>query len=197
MQCYTLIMFNHLIEWLIREEDAPSDIRPYIEHGLRILIQDSLCFLSVLIFAICTDCLPLAIMFICYYSVLRVHVGGWHAHTRTGCLILYFAEFIVCFFLRKEHIPLYMDFPLCIGIAYLFLNSPFQHQYNPLTRHDQLKNQHIARITCIVYYIIYAWSRYIFPEMSVCIYCVICFISLLAWVQKHSIYYLPNGENNI
>ncbi len=190
-------MMSHLIDWLLEEETNCVEIRAFAEQGIRILIQDFLCFLTVFIFAFCFGCVPLAVQFIILHSVLRVNTGGWHADTRTGCIVLYLSEFIVCYLLRKVHIPWVIDLPLVLCTAYIFILSPFQHVYNPLSVYDQSRRRYITRIICIIYLLLYELSKYFTSELSVCIYCVICFISLLAWVQRNSKWYLPNGENDI
>ena len=164
-----------------------------IDHGIRIIVQDFSCFLPVILMTAMLHRIHIGLLYIVLYAFLRIHCGGYHARTRSGCIAVYFLMFLFYYYFRAFPISVFSVSLLLISSVYILKNAPFMHIYNPLTLSEVHHNRTIARFLAVVYSLFYAGLCFSHIEIANCLLFVVSYTALLGFTQKHSEWYLSEG----
>ncbi len=194
-QCYTECMNirTYAKGWLMEDSQYDEMESSLIDHGIRIIIQDLCCFFPVILMTAMLHRIHIGLLYIVLYAFLRIHCGGYHARTRSGCIALYFLMFLLYYHFRTVPVNMFSFLLLMICSVYILMNAPFMHIYNPLTLSEVHHNRTIARFLAVVYSLFYACLCFSHIEIANCLLFVISYTALLGFVQKHSQWYLPEG----
>lgn len=122
---------------IIKEED----IEVYY-YGLQLLIATLFKCLGILIIAAFTGLVKEAVVFIIFFSSLRIQAGGYHAKTVLNCfigtIILISISIILVKILSMAYQPYYILISMVASIALVFLYAPSESENKPLTKEEEI-----------------------------------------------------------
>lgn len=125
------------------------------------------------------------------FSILRTHIGGYHAHSHATCIIGGILLGILC--LKYSHIILFHKFTiyLILGICFLFLlkHSPVISPTHPISIKHKRKEHYIS----LIFFVIELVGASIFwnhkPTFSAIILTSMleaCFFSILGFIKYYT-----------
>ena len=167
------IAYFFMSKGLIQKEDAEV-----YSYGFELLIADSINWLICISIAIGTGRIPETIVYMVAFMHLRETIGGVHANSQWGCLIIstiVYLLFLLGIFVTPEKvwIPLIViGVPLHMGLVYLIApvahpNKPFGSQHEvEVFRKRSLRNSWIYSGVCFLL-VLLPWKQ--FQLFSYCI----------------------------
>ena len=110
-----------------------------LRHGVNIILLDGTEILCALLLSFIFDSTRETVLYIVWFSNLRVHGGGYHTKTPVSCFISYLILFLLFVFLI--HTKLNLLLPGLLSVMLIWLIAPVEHPLNPLTRKEYRLNQ--------------------------------------------------------
>ncbi|MDF2678505.1 MAG: accessory regulator AgrB [Bacillota bacterium] len=112
------------------------------------------------------------IIFLIFFSGLRIYAGGYHAKTHIECISISFVIFIISSLSNNIFKP-YSEILLLTGIAFsvfmVFVYAPAETENKPLSKEEQIKYRKFSRIivltlsvVAIILYFMRATTNHIF-----------------------------------
>ncbi|MBQ1531149.1 MAG: accessory gene regulator B family protein [Solobacterium sp.] len=122
-----------------------------LKHGISILLQDGSEILSALIIGSCFGKLIETALFLICFCTLRIHSGGLHAKTPTGCyfgfMLIFSSVLIICSFDIPEYVSVIISI---ISAVFIILEAPAEHPLNPLTPAQKISaRKHVLYLSMI------------------------------------------------
>lgn len=121
---------------IIKEEDMEV-----YEYGLTLLIGTIGKIIGFIIIGLLTGLLKEILVFIIFFSSLRLQAGGYHAKTVLSCFLgtLVLIGFAILFIkiLPTSYQPLFNLFSIVISILLVCLYSPLESENRPLTEEEK------------------------------------------------------------
>ena len=103
-------------------------------YGLEKRFSTLMLSIPFVILAIAISNLPCAISFFISFFVLREYIGGFHANTVWGCLIISLLSESALFFLVYPFLsPIAVACITIVSIVYIYIRSPYNHPNMHLT----------------------------------------------------------------
>ena len=166
----------------INEND--SDL---LQHGIETFVSDLSCMAGALVLAAVTGNMWEAVLYITVFSILRTYTGGWHAESRLLCFLSYigvFALFLIT--LRISIDPWLMTAMFAICSIITFYLAPVEHEYNPLSEKELLRNRSRSRIVITLLAITYVIFFMIKWYISKVLFSIILLNTLLMLALRFS-----------
>lgn len=112
------------------------------------------------------------IIFIIFFSGLRIYAGGYHAKTHLECISISFVIFIISS-LSNNILKSYSEILLFVGLAFsvlmVFVFAPAETENKPLSKDERIKYRRFSRIivltlsiAAIILYFMRAATNHIF-----------------------------------
>ena len=137
------------IKMAMRLSDTDAALFRY---GLEAVVCDGTDFLAVLILSVFFHNTAETTVYIVLFGILRGHCGGYHAKTKTGCLLLYvsiYLAYVLCVTLIDQGL-LYMAVWI-LSSAYACINAPAEHVFNPLSEEEHAHHHMMAVGISVIY----------------------------------------------
>lgn len=149
-----------------------------------LLISDSI----LLIYAILSHHLIEFLLWLVSFSLLRTHIGGYHAPTHTSCIISGIVLGIGCL---QFHHYLYSYFPisiilLCVSFAFICKHAPVCSPKHPLSAKQQKKEKKISIVCFVIEILLVLVLKNIYLNYCTIIICgmlAACFFSFIGLFQ--------------
>ncbi|CAK7085551.1 accessory gene regulator B family protein [Tissierella sp.] len=134
---------------IIKEED----IEVY-RYGLQLLVATILKGLGIAIIGILTGLLKESIIFILFFSSLRIQAGGYHAKTVINCFIgtsmLLFLSILLLKLLPVIYQPYYVLISMVFSIFFVYLYAPLESENKPLDEEEKILYRRRSLQTVII-----------------------------------------------
>ncbi|MDU5080293.1 accessory gene regulator B family protein [uncultured Tissierella sp.] len=134
---------------IIKEED----IEVY-RYGLQLLVATILKGLGIAIIGILTGLLKESIIFILFFSSLRIQAGGYHAKTVINCFIgtsmLLFPSILLLKLLPVIYQPYYVLISMVFSIFFVYLYAPLESENKPLDEEEKILYRRRSLQTVII-----------------------------------------------
>ncbi len=118
---------------LTKKKELSSIRKKLIVHGIDILICDGRNYLCLFLLSLLLHRFTDAVVFAVLLSVLRSRTGGWHANTPNKCFLFYQLSFLLFCLFSSFEFPFIYHILMIISSAYILVNSPVEHVFNPLS----------------------------------------------------------------
>lgn len=152
-----IILEKLCIKNIIKEED-----REVYCFGLKLFLATVFKALGIMVIAIFTGLIKETVVFILYFSGLRIQAGGYHAKTVLNCfigtLILVFASIALVKILPMSYQQYYILISMVASIFLVFLYAPLESENKPLNREEKIIYRHRSLQTVIIGSIIILFS---------------------------------------
>lgn len=134
---------------IINEEDM--EIYGY---GLKLLISTIFKVLGFLAVGIFTGLLEETIIFILFFSSLRIQAGGYHAKTVIGCflgtLVLIFTSIVLVKILPVDYTTYFILITLVVSNLLIFIYAPLENKNKPFTDEEKVVYKHRSILVAII-----------------------------------------------
>lgn len=134
---------------IINEEDM--EIYGY---GLKLLISTIFKVLGFLAVGIFTGLLKETIIFILFFSSLRIQAGGYHAKTVIGCflgtLVLIFTSIVLVKILPVDYTTYFILITLVVSNLLIFIYAPLENKNKPFTDEEKVVYKHRSILVAII-----------------------------------------------
>ena len=112
-------------------------------YGMELLYSSVFNILLAVVIAAATDTLLPSTVFIITFIVLRQYIGGYHADTHIGCMLI-LAVVLITFGMLSKYIPTGLEIPISISstvisIILVILFAPVEHPNKPLSDNDKIR----------------------------------------------------------
>ena len=161
-----------------------------IRHGLEIVILDGSEILSVLVYSVFKGCFVSSLVYVFFFSWLRIHCGGYHCKSKGSCFVSY-VLFFLCFVLCADielNMLLYLLY--VVSVFYIAVNAPLQHVLNPLSASEIRNNR---RLTWFILVLSGAAFTFI-PKYRISVLFAVFFNAMMCFILKHSDDYLAEAD---
>lgn len=147
-----------IIVYKLFEKDD-SNIANYI-YGMELFLSSFICSILLLLIGTITDTFFESIIFILFFSALRIYTGGFHAHSFMLCTVITLVNYIViiCIYrwLYNYFSRLYVNLPVFILTLFVIvIVAPVDNPNNPLDKNQCVVYKKRAIITLFVEIIIF------------------------------------------
>lgn len=150
-------MFRKLSEsisnLLIANEIISDEKQDAYIYGLELLIPQIIFYLGILIIAIITKTIPLSLLFMISYKVLRQYTGGFHCKSAEVCLfvsILIYLMLLLLFYFNSVLIDIVLIIASIIASVILFRFSPIEDKNKPLDNDEKRKYRKLSILFAII-----------------------------------------------
>ncbi|WP_353093125.1 accessory gene regulator B family protein [Tissierella praeacuta] len=139
-------MTDYICKSILKELNSKNiikedDMEVYY-YGLQLLIATLFKCLGILIIAAFTGIVKETVVFIIFFSSLRIQAGGYHAKTVLNCfigtIILISISIILVKILFMAYQPYYILISMVASIALVFLYAPSESENKPLTKEEEI-----------------------------------------------------------
>lgn len=129
----------------INELELSEEDSEFLRYGIDSLLCDFTDFMTVLLISLFLRNTFQTVIYITLLSILRTYCGGYHARTKSGCLAVYTAMYLLaCVFHHYlTNITVFLLF--LSAAAYTFFNAPVEHVCLPLTPEERDKSKSTVR----------------------------------------------------
>ncbi|MDE7423657.1 MAG: accessory gene regulator B family protein [Lachnospiraceae bacterium] len=149
-----------------------------------LLISDSI----LLIYAILTHQPMEFLLWLVSFSLLRTHIGGYHASTHASCII---SGIVLGIFCLQFHHYLCFYFPisiilLCVSFAFICKYAPVCSSKHPLSAKQQKKEKKVSIVCFLIEILLALVLKNIYLYYCTIIICgilVACFFSYIGFLQ--------------
>lgn len=134
---------------IINEEDAEV-----YEYGLILLIGTLLKIIGFAAVGLITGYMKEIVVFLIFFSGLRIQAGGYHAKSVLNCFLGSLALIgIAIFFVKlipEYYQPLFIIISLLISVILVFIFSPCENENRPLSENERILYRKRSILTLIV-----------------------------------------------
>jgi len=134
---------------IIKEEDMEV-----YEYGLTLLFGTLGKIIGFIIIGLLTGLLKEILVFIIFFSGLRLQAGGYHAKSVLNCFLGSLAAMGIAIFIVKilpvSYQSIFTLFSIIISILLVFLFSPLESENKPLTGEEKLIYRKRSIVTVII-----------------------------------------------
>lgn len=139
---------------LVENTDNAKSMEEIYVYGIELILSTGLGFLSILILSMIFDELISGVVFICFFSPLRMFVGGYHAETYGKCFIISNISYLCVLMLKKviwkRTSPYILIVVLIIAAIYIFLKTPVNNENQDISIEKQLRSKKISRVLLVI-----------------------------------------------
>lgn len=140
-------------------------------YGLELILATIFKFIGLMIIATIAGLVKEAIIFILFFSGLRLQAGGYHARTIMGCFIgmasFTFVSINLVKILPLHHQLNYILVSMIISIFLIFLYAPLESENKPSTEEQKIEYRYRSLATgiigsIIILFLIYLSRKFIY-----------------------------------
>ena len=160
---------KRLAKLLAKKTQSDQHQEDVYTYGLELIISTTLGFLSIIFLSTVLQELASGIVFIFFFSSLRIFVGGYHANTYGKCFIISNIAYLVVL-LIKEIIWKYASHNiLFLGLfaiaIYFIKKAPIINEKQCISYEKQLRNRKMTRFILIIQFILISCLSNIHREL--------------------------------
>ncbi|MEG0176251.1 accessory gene regulator B family protein [Anaerorhabdus sp.] len=182
-----------IFEYLNKLDNIEEDKNLYL-HAIELTIHESVTNLIVLILASFFGFPFESIIYMILFAFIRKYTGGYHAETYAKCMLLYILFFLIFILIYVAIDNIYIGILLVfiVSVLYIVKETPIQHVNNQLSIIERHKYRKISLVILGFYTSLGLILLILHSKISVIIYVVIIFDSLLMFFLKHSVNYVED-----
>lgn len=145
---------EYLTEILIINGIIYADKRDFYMYGLDLFFIKLSFYVTILVLSIITNTLPISILYVLLFTMLRKYTGGYHSKTFTLCFltsILIYLVMILIYRIAVETVVAPMTICAVISFIIVILFAPVESINKPLSVDEQKKYRKISLILVSIY----------------------------------------------
>ena len=180
-----------ITDYLNRNGIIQNDIEIY-QFGFVLCISTMMSFGQVILVGIICDILPYTLCYLILFTVLRVHVGGYHCTTYLKCQCTYLMIFLIYMLLRYIDINVWVAFMMYIIASFtIWIYAPVQHPLKPLTRIEKKSFSKKSKLLVVVFgialYLAHLFDKGLSYTVWYCLLANACLLTYgeVVYVQKN------------
>ena len=145
---------NSIIGKLSRENIIPEENRDIYIYGLQLLIATILKVIGLFAIALSFGVVKEMIVFMLFFSSLRIQAGGVHAETFLKCfistVILIFSSIFVTRLIAENHFLNFQLVSIVLSIIVVFKYAPVETENKPLSKEEKVIYRRRSIVTVLL-----------------------------------------------